>query len=62
MATTRELGVQFSVSAMVRGYHAYQSVWEAVVAGTSFREWPLGCKNRKNFSLYGITDQEISTG
>ena len=31
MVTTRELSVQFSVDAMVRGYHAYQSVWEAVV-------------------------------
>ena len=31
MATTRELSVQFSIEAMVRGYHAYQSVWEVVV-------------------------------
>ena len=31
MATTRELSMQFSIDVMVRGYHSYQSVWEAVV-------------------------------
>ena len=31
MATTRELNVQFSVEAMVRGYHAYENVWVAVI-------------------------------
>lgn len=44
MPTTRELSVQFSVEAMVRGYHAYESVWVAVVGEE------LACKRERGNS------------
>ena len=69
MATTRELSVQFSVDAMVRDYHAYQSVREAVVGeelacqfsrGQNFCEWPLGRENCENFFLAKISRYTIT--